>query len=248
MALLTNTNQIQSLLEDLMHKEEVRSADLKKKFDNLSVQMQEKHLEIPSSQSEVVFGDSMTLKCNTQKSKQIVISAKSTIEDFIGNVKIGYGSQCPHSSKIGVGYRDDAGRIIYLRNNIDIQQYLARWYFAQEPPFVPVQLLTDKDLEPFKKFDFRKEVLTKDNNAVFRCEVAGPNEALVFIAVPMNLNLDEGKKRLETIFGKIQTMMFLDEAEDLITVDSTESWEYCIETGVAMSKNGKYPLLILQTT
>ena len=43
-------------------------------------------------------------------------------------------------------------------------------------------------------------------------------------------------------------MMFLDEADDLITVDSKESWEYLIETGVAMSKNGRYPLIILQTS
>ena len=247
MALLTNSNQIQSLLEDLMHKEEVRAADLKKKFESLSVQMQEKHLEIPSSQSEIVFGDSLTLKCDTQKSKQIVISAKSTIDDIIGSVKIGYGSAAPHSLKLAVGYRDDDGRIIYLRNNTDIF-YLSRWYFAQEPAFVPVKLLTDKELEPFKKFDFRKESLAKDGTAVFRCEVAGPNEALIFIAIPSNLSLKDGMKFLEAIFGKIQTLMFDDEAGDHITVDSLESWEYCIETGVAMSKNGKYPLLILQTS
>ena len=243
---LTNTNQIQSLLEDLMSKEEVRAAELKKKFDTLSVQMQEKHLEVPSAQSEVVFGDSINLKCNTTKSKPIVISVKSTIDDLIGNVKIGYGSEAPHALKLGVGYRDDDGRIIYLRNNVDIM-YLSRWYFTQEPPFVPVTLLTDKEIALFNKFDFRKELIPKDASPpIYRCEVAGRDAPLIFIAIPLNLNQGEGKKFLESIFGKIQSLMFVDETQDIITIDSTESWEYCIETGIAMSKNGKYPLLILQ--
>lgn len=241
---LTKPNEIQDLLGELMEKEEARAAELKKKYETLSAQMSEKHLENPSANSEIVFGDSIDLKCNNSKSKKVVVSVKSTLEDIIGNVKIGYGSECPHSLEIGVGYRDDSGRIILLRTNADIL-YLSRWYFAQEPPFVPVSLLTKEFIDPLK-FNFAKEAPYKEGAAVFRCEAAGPEAGLVFIAIPASYNQKEGRKYLETIFGEIQTIMFLDEAEDIITVDSTESWEYCIETGVAMSKNGKYPLLILQ--
>lgn len=243
---LTKSSDIQSLLEDLMAKEEARAVELKKKYDELSQKLSEQHLGIPSLSSDVTIGDELVLKCMTAKSKTTVIRPSCSLDDFIGSVKIGYGSECPHRSNIQVGYRDDSGRIIYLRTTQDLS-YLTKWYFAQEPASVPIYILTEEEADLFKKFNFRKESLNKDGCcAVFRCEAAGPDKPLIYLAIP-NLNYTDGKKFLEGIFQKITNIMFVDEAEDMITVDSTESWDYCMETGVAMSKTGNYPLLILQT-
>jgi hypothetical protein len=42
--------------------------------------------------------------------------------------------------------------------------------------------------------------------------------------------------------------MFVDEADDVITIDSVESWEYCIETAASMAKAGKFSLLLVETS
>ncbi|EAX91425.1 hypothetical protein TVAG_484390 [Trichomonas vaginalis G3] len=244
--MFNKSSDIQTLLEELSAKEEARSIEVKQKYDILSQKLTEQNMEIPSLNSEITIGDELTLKCMTAKKKTTVIRTSGTIDDFIGNVKIGYGSECPHKSSIQVGYRDDSGRIVYLRTTQDLT-YLYKWYFAQEPSSVPVVILSEEETELFKKFNFRRESLNKDGqSAIFRCEAGGPDKPLILIAIP-NLNYNDGKKFLDGIFQKVSTIMFVDEAEDMITVDSQESWDYFMETGMAMTKTGNYPLLILQT-
>lgn len=240
MATYTNNDEIQSLLEDLMSKEEARGVQLKKKYDELSIQMSKDHLV----EKDVTIGSEVVLMCGTTKNKPTVVRPTGTLDDFTGNVAIGLGNEKP-TKGFKVGFRDDSGKTIYLRNNIDLQ-YLFRWYFGQEPPFVPIVAIPLEEVEIFKKFEFRKEHLPKEIGTTFRVEAAGHDAPLIFISIPQSNSYSEGLKYLKGIFPKMTQLMFVDEVEDVITVDSNESWEYCIETSQAMSKYGRYPLLIIQ--
>jgi hypothetical protein len=40
--------------------------------------------------------------------------------------------------------------------------------------------------------------------------------------------------------------MFVDEADDRITIDSPDSWDYCVETATVMSTSGRFSLLLVE--
>lgn len=125
---------------------------------------------------------------------------------------------------------------------------MIKWCFAQELPFIQIVELPKQDFDELKKLNFKKECdSTKQGNAVFRAESIGSEGSLVFVVISGKLKKDEGFAYLQNIFGQFSNLMFVDDSEDIITVDSDESWEYCIETGMASSNVGKYPLLILDT-
>ena len=234
--MLTDTNEIQSLLEDLTKREEERGVQLKKRMEELSAQLTEKNVG-SSVLSEVKMGDTVTLRIGKFDK---FIRANASFEDFLKMVQVSLGTD-----KSNVGYKDDQGRTIWLRTNQDIR-FLFLWYFAQELENIQVVSIPLDDIAGIEKFNLRKEKNYKDGMAVFKCECVGEGP-LIFIAIPNNFDMDDGLAYLQSVFGSLSSLMFRDEAEDIITIDSTESWEYCIETGIAMSKLGKFPLLLVQT-
>lgn len=235
---ISTTNEIQSLLEDLMKAEETRAAELKKRLDELTKQLSEKN--VATGQTSVTLGADVTLHVGNNKFDKH-ISSNASYDDFVHNVKITLGAESEF-----VGYRDDQGRSILLRTNQDIKNMFS-WYFAQEIPFIQVISIPTDEAKLIHKFSLRKETALKEGVAIFRCEATGPDSPLIFLSIPTNFNKDEGFNYLQGIFGQFASLMFVDDSEDIITVDSNESWEYCIETGAAMSKGGRFQLLLIQT-
>ena len=108
----TKASDIQSLLAELIKKEDEKSAELKKKMEKLSAKITEVQNELPSSSPEVVKTDTINLKCNTQKLKDVYFRSQGNIDDLIGCVKIGYGNECPRSTNYGVAYSGADKRFI----------------------------------------------------------------------------------------------------------------------------------------
>jgi hypothetical protein len=236
---LTQGIQIQSLLEDLTTKEESRTIQLKQRLDDLSSQLRKENY-IPAPPNEVVFGDNVTLHVGSSKFDK-VINAHATYDDFVSAVRSGGGTGR------FVGFRDDKSRLVWVRTNQDIH-FMFTSYFAQEIPFLQATAITPDEVAAIERFALRKELPHKEGMPVFRCECAGPEGPLIYLAVPATNNREEAVKYLEGIFGAISSLMFVDEADDVITIDSVESWEYCIETAASMSKTGKFSLLLIETT
>ncbi|OHT05517.1 hypothetical protein TRFO_26721 [Tritrichomonas foetus] len=233
--ILTQTNEIQAHLEDLMKKEEARAAQLKQRLDELNQQLNSQNVNAGSI-TEVKFGDNVKVRIGTSKFDKLIRS-NCTYDDFIQPARVSIGTD-------KVGFRDDQGRIVWIRTNQDIH-FMFTWYFAQELPFIPVVAVPPNDVATISKLNLRKEFTFKEGCAAFRCECAGPDGPLIFLAVPPNSTKDDGFAYLQSLFGNFSSLMFVDEAEDIITIDSDESWEYCIETGMAMAKVGKFPLLLV---
>lgn len=236
--MLTQTNEIQSLLEDLTKREEERGEQLKKRMEELSAQLSQKNVSAQVL-TEVKFGDTVRLRIGTGKFEK-VIRANATFDDFLKFVQVTLGTD-----KANVGYKDDQGKTVWVRTNQDIH-FMFTWYFSQELPNIPVVSIPMDEIRGIEKFNLRKESIHKDGMAIFKCEVAGSEGPLIFLVIPNNLNMEDGMAYLQNIFGPLGSLMFVDEAEDIITIDSMESWEYCIETGIAMSKTGRFPLLLIQ--
>ena len=222
-----------------MKREEERGAQLKKRMEDLSAQLSEKNVGT-TVLTEVKFGDTVTLRVGTGKFDK-VIRANASFEDFLKVVQVALGTD-----KANVGYKDDQGRAVWIRTNQDIR-FMFMSYFAQELQNIQVVSIPLDEISSIEKFNLRKEIVHKDGMAVFKCECTGPEGPLIFLAIPNNFSMDDGFAYLQGIFGSLSSLMFVDEAEDIITIDSTESWEYCLETGIAMSKMGRFPLLLIQT-
>jgi hypothetical protein len=234
-------NQIQSLLEELTIKEEARTGQLKQRLEELSTQLRREN-SIPAAATEVQFGDSVTLHVGGAKFDK-VIRATALYDDFASSVRSSAGGAGPGF----VGFRDDQGRLIWVRTNQDVH-FMFTWYFAQGVPFMQAAAISPAEIAGVQRFALRKELPYKEGMPVFRCECAGPDGPLIYLAVPATSNREEAVRYLEGIFGAIASLMFVDEADDVITIDSVESWEYCIETAASMAKAGKFSLLLVETS
>ena len=227
--LVSETSEIQARLDELIKQEEQKKIELKAQIDQLTKQMSEQNIETPGL-------------CDVEFGLEVVLHAGSgTYSGFVAFMRAPIGADANDN----IGFRDDQGRIVHLRTDHDIH-HMFRWYFAAELPFIQIISIPKSDIELISKFDFRKEVMQREGCAIFRCEAAGPDAPLTFLMIPSTLNRDDGFTYLRQIYGQFNSLMFVDEAEDIITIDSNESWEYCIETGIAMSKVGKYQLLLVQ--
>lgn len=236
---LTDSSSIQSLLDDLTMREEQRSIELKKRIDELAQQMANQNVQA-NGINQIEFGDDVTLTIGNSRNEKHMKS-NTDFNSFLKFVQVSFVNEN------NFGFKDDQGRVIYLQANQDIK-FMLTWYFALELSSIQIVAIPDDDIKIAKNRKKSKEIPYKDGCAVFRCEVEGPEKPLMFLVVPPNKNLNDGKSYFQSIFGKINSLMFMDEAEDIITIDSDESWEYCIETGIAMSKTGKYPLLLVQNS
>lgn len=236
---LTDSSSIQSLLDDLTMREEQRGIELKKRIDELAQQMANQNVQA-NGITQIEIGDDVTLTIGTSRNEKHMKS-NTDFNSFLKFVQVSFANEN------NFGFKDDQGRIVYLQANQDIR-FMLNWYFGLELSCIQIVAIAEDDIKVAKSRKKSKEFPYKEGCAVFRCEIEGPEKPLMFLVVPPNKNLNDGKTYLQGIFGKISSLMFMDEADDIITIDSDESWEYCIETGIAMPKTGKYPLLLIQNT
>lgn len=233
--MLTKSNDIQSHLEELTKQEEVRGAKLQRRLAELTEQLSSQNITTGTS-TEVNFGTEVKLRIGTTKFDK-VLKVKSKIDDLIQLAKVSIGVE-------QVGFREDQGKLVWVRTDQDLT-FMFKWYFASELPFIQIVGIPPDSLNLVKKINLQKiNFSPKGEYAVFLCEFAGDGP-LVFLTIP-NSNKQDGFAYLTSIFGQFQSLMFYDESEDIITVDSEESWEYCLETGIAMAKIGKFPILLLE--
>ncbi|KAH0788308.1 hypothetical protein GPJ56_007782 [Histomonas meleagridis] len=237
---VTDSTEIQLLLEDRLQSEERRSTELKKRIADLKTQMKQTNLLV-SGNTEVTLGDDVTLSIGASR-KQGHINTSCNFASFVKFVQLSFSFD-----EKEFGFRDDQGRIVYLQSNQDIK-FMFTWYFAHEVKSIQIVSIPFSDIAVIKKRKMSKEVPYKDGSAVFRCEICGPEKPLFYLVVPPNYSFSDGMNYLQGIFGKISSLMFADDDEDIITVDSNESWGYCIGTGIKMSKIGRYQLLLIQTS
>ena len=232
---LTNPNDIQSHLEELIKQEEERGGKLQLRIAELTEQLSSQNITTGTN-TEVKFGTEVKLRIGTSKFDK-VLKTKSKIDDLIQLAKVSIAAD-------QVGFHEDQGKIVWVRTDQDLT-FMFKWYFAQELPFIQIVEIPPDNLNLTKKINFQKIVSSpKGDYAVFLCEFAGDGP-LIFLTIP-NSSKQDGFAYLTSIFGQFQSLMFYDESEDIITVDSDESWEYCLETGIAMAKIGKFPILLLE--
>jgi hypothetical protein len=230
--MLTQGSAIQSRLEELARAAEAQNTELKQKIEELS--------SGGSLVTEVKFRDTVTLHVGTSKFDR-VIRSNAKLDDLLGTVRSATGHPCKF-----VGYRDDQGRLVWLRTNQDVK-FMFWTYFADKVPFRQITVIEEEEVNALSSFLLRKETVHKDGMPVFRVDCAGPNEPLIFLAIPANSTRDQALEHFGGIFGPIASLTFNDPADDVITIDSEDAWEYCLETAVAMSKAGKYLLLVIET-
>ena len=233
--MLTQTNDIQSRLEDLLKKEEQRGAQLKQQLDDLTKKLNNQNSG-PGGGSSIKFGDNVKLHIGNSKFDKLIRS-NSTYEDFIQPAKVSIGTDT-------VGFVDENERIVWLRTNEDIR-LMFRWYFSQKPAFIHVVAVQSSDVQAFAKMNLRKEVAFQEGFPTFKCQCMGADGPLIFLAFQPSVGKNDGFTYLNNIFGSVSSLLFVDDAGDTVTVDSDESWEYCLETGKKMTQAGKYPLLIV---
>ncbi|OHS99045.1 hypothetical protein TRFO_08602 [Tritrichomonas foetus] len=237
--MLTQTDEIQNFLDKMMFQEEEKSNKLKTHIEELTKQLNA-HSPSSDSKRQITHGEDVILHFGNNKFDK-VIKSTATIDDLFGMAKVMIGTDT-----VGYRDRDDQGGTVWLRTTRDLHYMFVR-YFSQKLPFMQIIAIQPKDIANISQFNLRKEIINKEDSAVFRCESAGSELPLIFLAIPSNFNQNDGFLYLKAIFGNFSSLMFVDEADDMITVDSEESWEYCIESGCSLPKAGRYPRLLVKT-
>jgi hypothetical protein len=121
-------------------------------------------------------------------------------------------------------------------------------FFADKVPFRQINVLQPEELSTLLNLPLRKEAKYKDGMPVFRVECAGEESPLIYLAVAANSTREDVLEYLESIFGPVTSLTFDDARDDRIRIDSSDSWDYCLESAVAMTKAGKHLLLRIETT
>jgi hypothetical protein len=235
---LTQGAAIQAHLEELTRQAESRNAELKQRLDELNEQL----ANGPPGSSRfapVKIGENATLRIGTGRFDKVIRSTAS-YDDFLSTVLSSTRSDSRY-----IGHRDDQGRIVWIRTTQDLHFTFA-WYFAMELPFLQVVPIDPEAVAPIERFAFAKEIKFKDGMPVFRCECAGPEAPLIYLTLPTGNSQAEAMLYLEGVFGPIASLMFVDEADDRITIDSPESWDYCVETAGITSVSGRFSLLLVE--
>jgi hypothetical protein len=236
---LSKCNDIQNALEERLRHEETTAARLKARFAELTSQVPESD-STSHKPSEIEFGSAVNFKIDGSKFNKVIRST-ATHADLVSASQLN-----PDHKHCGIAVRDDQDRLLWIRSNSDVR-LIFTWYFAQEVPALQIVRLTRDHLAPIEAFALRKEAPYHEGNGVFRCECAGPEGVLIVLSVPSNLKFEGVMAYLVGIFGKITSLMFVDDANDIITLDSVDCWDYCMETAVAMAKSGIFPLLLVET-
>jgi hypothetical protein len=237
--MITDPAQIREKLEQLTKEAEERNVELKRQADELQARLDEQNAGPEEAPFE--FGDNVKLRVGISKQSKVVRSnasydmVLSAIQTVVGQHEKYFAS------------KDDQGRLIWLRTSFAMN-FLFTSYFAEGWPAVELDAIAPEAVQPVEKFNLRKELPYRDGQAVFKVECAGPEDPLIYLTFPSNMTLEAANQHLGQIFGKITSLRFVDEAEDVVTVDSTESWDYALATSLKLSKLGRFPLLLIQTS
>jgi hypothetical protein len=238
-AKLTQGPAIQAHLEELTRQADCRNVELKQRLEELNTQL----AAGPPASSRFApakIRENATLRIGTARFGKVMRSTAS-FEDVLSAVHSSTGSDSRH-----IGHRDDQGRIVWMRTTQDVH-FAFTWFFAMELPFLQVVAVEPESVAAIQRFPLAKEIKFKDGMPVVRCECAGPEAPLIYLTLPPGNDQLEAVGYLEAVFGPIASLMFVDEADDRITIDSPESWDYCLETAAVMSMAGRFSLLLVET-
>ena len=232
---LTQTSEIQAYLDEVLSAEEARSANLKKQIDDLNHQLNEKRA-IPE---KIAFSSDVIIHFGASKFDK-VIKSSANIDDIIGISKVMLGTET-----IGYNLNDGENTMVWIRTSQDVHHMFTQ-YFAKNLKFLQIVQVKPEQVEAFSKFKLRKEIISKGESAVFCCQIGQTTSPLLFLALPTNMGFQDAISYLASIFGTVSSLIFVDDCGDLVSVDSDESWEYCIDVGYYLSLSGSFTKLIIQ--
>jgi hypothetical protein len=237
--MITDPGAIRDRLEQLTKEAEAHNAELTHQVKELQGRLAEKNVSTPETPS-FTFGDNVNLRIGVGRAAR-VIRSNASYDQVVSAFQSVIGPRANlFASKV------DGGRYIWLRTNFDIK-FLFTSYFAENLPAVELEAIYTEVVQPIKKFNLNKELPYRDGMVAFKVECAGPEEPLIYLAFPDNMAIDTAQPHLRQVFGDLAALRFVDEAGDVVTIDSVESWDYALATARRLSKVGRYPLLLVQT-
>jgi hypothetical protein len=234
--MITDPTQIRERLEQLTNEAEAHNAELKRKIEDAQRSLAERKIERRASHIEL--GDAVNVRVGPSRATKVVKSNASYDMVFSAFQAV-MGTQSRF-----IGTKLD-GRSVWLRTNFDIK-FIFSAYFCDSLKVIEFDALSQEQVQPFDKFDLRKEQQYRVGMAVFKVECAGPDFPLIFLSFPANMDIDAANQYLKHIFGEVSSIRLLDDADDVVTIDSVESWDYGIAVAIRLSKLGRFPLLSIQ--
>lgn len=147
-----------------------------------------------------------------------------------------------------IGFRHNSqGSVVYIKSNQDVR-FMEDAYFASGQEILQVVAIEKEKSAHFRRFNFKKEIRYGRGCAAFMCEIGGPEFPLVFVAVRGDMDMSAGVGYLESVFGRIESLRYKDRDDDIVTVDSDDSWEYCLADALASSEQGMFRRLLIETS
>lgn len=231
---------IRTFLDDMIESEKAKKAQLTSQIEELKKQDSTKSSSTENGTlKSLIKDDDVALHFGTKSFKKL-INSKKDINDLYSLSQINLGTN-------DIGFKDDNdnGSVTSLRTSQDLK-YAFSIYFVEKLSFLHIVALKNEDAEALKKFNLRKENMNKnDDCAVFRVQLLGPDSTLIFLAISLKYSKQEGIAYLQSMFGNISELTFVDEDNDEIDMNTNEAWDYCIKAAVSMNKKGKYPHLTI---
>jgi hypothetical protein len=237
--MITDPAQIRERLEQLTKEAESANLDLKHQVEELQARLAETNVSTPEPSFQ--YGDNVNLRIGVGRASRVIRSNASYDQVFSAFKSVIGPRAGLFVSKI------DGGRYIWLRTNFDIK-FLFTSYFAENLSVLELEAIQPELVQPIENFNLRKELPYREGMVAFKVECAGPEEPLIYLAFPENMARDAAQQYLKQIFGELTALRFVDEAGDVVTIDSVESWDYALATARRLLKVGRYPLLLVQTT
>jgi hypothetical protein len=236
--MITDPGQIRDRLEQLTKEAEAHNAELKRQVEDLQARVAEQHAA--PQEPSFVMGDEVRCRIGVGRASRVI----RTNANFDGVSSVFRSVVGPRAglfvSKV------DGGRYIWLRTNFCIK-FLFTSYFAENLPTVELEPIEPEVVQAIEKFNLKKELPWREGMIAFKVECAGPEDPLIYLAFPDNMTRDAAQGYLQSIFGEVSALRFVDEAGDVVTIDSVESWDYALATARRLWKVGRFPVLLIQT-
>lgn len=225
---ITDASQIQTRLDELLKEEELKSVELKKKVAELSASVS----SLAETTKPVDPTSELVLICGSTNQKKY-LKQTATFADFQQLVATSYRRI---GENISAGYLTDLQRVVFIKDKTDLL-LMFRYFFETKKETLQI---VEIPAESVPKFQFGREPTTIEGLAVFLVEASGNENPLVFITFPAGTTKDVAMDKLLKTFGAYNEIVFEDEEGDLISLDSNEAWDYCLQTGFDLSKKGQY--------
>lgn len=238
MSKITTPNEIIGKLDEMINAEESEIRKLEEIVNKTN-----SNKSNLSKSADIISDNEINLQIiKPRGSRKQVIKPGFTYASFLELVQATLGKD-----QEMIGFRNESQLgVVYIRSNQDVR-LMEKYYFESGQENLQVVAIEKEKKEFFKKFNFKKELTFGKGCAVFRCELGGPDFPMVFTVIKSSFERNEGINYLETIFGKIKSLRYEDSEDDIITVDSDDSWNYCMENGLTLSEEGKFQRLLIET-